>query len=152
MDTSNCSISAKNFFQLAGPEFFYPSRNTSAVSKTSNWLPPAAWLNWWWAPSEQAKPPSAAISSRIRPPTESLEPHLIFNPDFKLRQSSWHSLAHLFGLTALAEAENSKWQVEEGNRQYLFKERVGRPTGTVVLLIDEGQKISPSVSKSCGSF
>ncbi len=137
------NLSKEPFSNSPDPEFFYPSpEHVSCLQKLELAIRLRRGLNVVVGAIGTGKTTLCRHLIREFAADESLETHLIFNPDFKTPKEFLHSLAHLFGLTALAEAENSKWQVEEGIRQYLFKKGL-EDDRTVVLLIDEGQKMLP---------
>ena len=65
--------------------------------------------------------------------------HLILDPNFSTAREFLSTVALSFGLTAVAETE-SEWQLKENIKDYLFQKGVDEKK-TVVLIIDEGQKI-----------
>jgi general secretion pathway protein A len=67
------------------------------------------------------------------------ETHLILDPDFHTPVGFLFALAELFGLNVELQAEDSKWQIKESIKNYLFRKGVEEKK-TVVLIIDEGQK------------
>jgi len=74
---------------------------------------------------------------------ESLETHLILDPDFHTPTELLASLAEFFNLPIHLQAEDSKWQIKESIKNYLFEKGVEEEK-TVILIIDEGQKIPSS--------
>jgi len=70
---------------------------------------------------------------------DNIETHLILDPDFHTPVGFLSALAELFGLTIEVQGEDSKWQIKESIKNYLFRKGVEEKK-TVVLIIDEGQK------------
>jgi general secretion pathway protein A len=68
-----------------------------------------------------------------------IETHLILDPSFSNAQEFLASVASLFGI-APTNAEMSEWQLKEAIKNYLFHRGVD-DNKTVILIIDEGQKI-----------
>jgi len=71
---------------------------------------------------------------------EDLETHLILDPTFGTPEEALSTLAALFGLSTDAESEESSRQIKEKVQNYLFQRGV-EENKTVVLIIDEGQKV-----------
>lgn len=70
---------------------------------------------------------------------KNIETHLILDPSFSNAQEFLASVASLFGI-APNNAQISEWQLKEAIKNYLFHRGVDDKK-TVVLIIDEGQKI-----------
>jgi general secretion pathway protein A len=68
-----------------------------------------------------------------------IETHLILDPSFSNAQEFLSSVALLFGVSQ-ANAGRSEWQLKEAIKNYLFNRGVDEKK-TVILIIDEGQKI-----------
>lgn len=69
-----------------------------------------------------------------------VEAHLILDPHFVTPLEFLSALAAMFGLGGVGESENSTWQIKENIKKFLFDKGV-REKKTVVLVIDEGQKL-----------
>ena len=67
------------------------------------------------------------------------ETHLILDPNFSTPREFLSAVAMTFGLPG-AETAESEWQLKENIKKYLFQKGVDEKK-TVVLIIDEGQKI-----------
>jgi len=65
--------------------------------------------------------------------------HLILDPNFSTPREFLSAVAMTFGLPG-AETEESEWQQKENIKKYLFQKGVDEKK-TVILIIDEGQKI-----------
>lgn len=65
--------------------------------------------------------------------------HLILDPNFSTPREFLSAVAMTFGLPGVETAE-SEWQLKENIKKYLFQKGVDEKK-TVVLIIDEGQKI-----------
>lgn len=70
---------------------------------------------------------------------EKVEPHLILDPYFSTPTEFLATVAGMFG-EGRAESETSDWQFKENIKNYLFRRGVDEEK-TVVLIIDEGQKL-----------
>ncbi len=68
-----------------------------------------------------------------------IETHLILDPSFSSSFEFLSTVARMFG-TAAASGDRSDWQIKEDIKNDLF-ERGVREKKTIVLIIDEGQKI-----------
>ena len=68
-----------------------------------------------------------------------IETHLILDPSFSTAQEFLSSVALLFGVSQI-NAEKSEWQLKEAIKNYLFHRGVDEKR-TVILIVDEGQKI-----------
>jgi general secretion pathway protein A len=68
-----------------------------------------------------------------------IETHLLLDPSFSNSREFLAAVAAGFGL-ACAENAESEWQLKEGIKNYLFQRGVDE-NRTVVLIIDEGQKL-----------
>ena len=67
------------------------------------------------------------------------ETHLILDPNFSTPRDFLSAVALTFGIPG-AETVESEWQLKENIKKYLFQRGVDEKK-TVVLIIDEGQKI-----------
>ena len=67
------------------------------------------------------------------------ETHLILDPNFSTPREFLSAVAMTFGLPG-AETAESEWQLKENIKKYLFQKGVDEKK-TVVLIIDEGQKL-----------
>jgi general secretion pathway protein A len=65
--------------------------------------------------------------------------HVILDPNFSTPHEFLSAVAMTFGLPG-ADAEESEWRLKENIKKYLFRKGVDEKK-TVVLIIDEGQKI-----------
>lgn len=70
---------------------------------------------------------------------ENVEPHLILDPYFSTPSEFLATVAGMFGENR-AESETSDWQFKENIKNYLFRRGVDEKK-TIVLIIDEGQKL-----------
>ena len=70
---------------------------------------------------------------------DGIETHLILDPSFSNTQEFLSAVALLLGLPRSADGE-SEWQLKENIKNYLFRKGIDE-SRTVVLLIDEGQKL-----------
>ena len=70
---------------------------------------------------------------------EKVEPHLILDPYFSTPTEFLATVAGIFGGNG-AKKETSDWQFKENIKNYLFRRGVDEKK-TVVLIIDEGQKL-----------
>ncbi len=70
---------------------------------------------------------------------EKVEPHLILDPYFSTPSEFLATVAGMFGENR-AKSETSDWQFKENIKNYLFRRGVDEKK-TVVLIIDEGQKL-----------
>ncbi|MDP2268091.1 MAG: ATP-binding protein, partial [Deltaproteobacteria bacterium] len=68
-----------------------------------------------------------------------IETHLILDPSFSNAQEFLSAVASLFGVSQ-TNADRSEWQLKEAIKNYLFHRGVDEKK-TVVLIVDEGQKI-----------
>lgn len=137
------NLSKEPFSNSPDPEFFYPSpEHVSCLQKLELAIRLQRGLNVVVGAIGTGKTTLCRHLIREFSADKALETHLILNPDFNTPMEFLYSLAELFGLSAPLEAENSKWQIEESIKQYLFRKGVDE-TKTVILLIDEGQKMPP---------
>ena len=137
------NLSKEPFSNSPDPEFFYPSpEHVSCLQKLELAIRLQRGLNVVVGAIGTGKTTLCRHLIREFSADKTLETHLILNPDFNTPMEFLYSLAELFGLTAPVEAENSKWQIEESIKQYLFKKGMEEHK-TVILLIDEGQKMLP---------
>jgi general secretion pathway protein A len=67
-----------------------------------------------------------------------VETHLLLDPSFSTPREFLSTVAMTFGLPA--DADKSEWQIKESIKNYLFQRGVDEDK-TVVLIIDEGQKL-----------
>jgi general secretion pathway protein A len=65
--------------------------------------------------------------------------HLLLDPSFSTPREFLAAVAASFGLTGV-ESTGSEWELKEGIKNYLFRRGVDEKK-TVVLIIDEGQKL-----------
>ena len=77
--------------------------------------------------------------SRTEEDRAGLETHLLLDPYFSNAPEFLNTLALSFG-TATATSDASEWQLKENIKNYLFKAAIDEKK-TVVLIIDEGQKL-----------
>jgi general secretion pathway protein A len=68
-----------------------------------------------------------------------IETHLLLDPSFSTPREFLDTVAGSFGIPGYENAE-SEWQLKEGIKNYLFQNGVDEKK-TVVLIIDEGQKL-----------
>jgi len=68
-----------------------------------------------------------------------METHLLLDPSISTPREFLATVATAFGISGAAAAE-SEWQLKEGIKQHLFQRGVDEKK-TVVLIIDEGQKL-----------
>ena len=68
-----------------------------------------------------------------------METHLLLDPSIGAPREFLATVATAFGISGAAAAE-SEWQLKEGIKQHLFRRGVDEKK-TVVLIIDEGQKL-----------
>jgi general secretion pathway protein A len=68
-----------------------------------------------------------------------VETHLLLDPSISTPREFLATVATAFGISGAAAAE-SEWQLKEGIKQHLFRRGVDEKK-TVVLIIDEGQKL-----------
>jgi general secretion pathway protein A len=68
-----------------------------------------------------------------------IEAHLLLDPSYSTPREFLTAVAVSFGL-ACAENAKSEWELKEGIKNYLFQKGVDE-SKTVVLIIDEGQKL-----------
>ena len=98
---------------------------------------------WSWETWALARRPSADSSSSDFTESEEdckeYETHLILDPSFSTPHEFLSAVALTFGIRS-AETAESEWQLKENIKKYLFQKGVDEKK-TVVLIIDEGQKL-----------
>lgn len=83
---------------------------------------------------------------------EKVETHLLLDPHFTSLMEFLNAVAVMFGLTSSNDqAEDSSWRLKEYIKNYLFQRGVDEQR-TVVLLIDEGQKLPDFCIESLREF
>ncbi len=70
---------------------------------------------------------------------QEIETHLLLDPSFSTPHEFLATVAASFGIPEMESAE-SEWQIKEGIQNHLFRKGVDEQK-TVVLIIDEGQKL-----------
>ena len=71
---------------------------------------------------------------------DKVETHLLLDPHFSVPMEFLSTIAEMFNVEGTSDPGVTEWQLREGIKNYLFEEGVNRQK-TVVLIVDEGQKI-----------
>ena len=71
---------------------------------------------------------------------DKVETHLLLDPHFSMPMEFLSTIAEMFNVKGISDPGVTEWQLREGIKNYLFEEGVNRQK-TVVLIVDEGQKI-----------
>ena len=137
------NLSREPFSNSPDPEFFYPSpEHVRCLQKLELAIRLRRGLNVVVGAIGTGKTTLCRHIIREFSADKTMETHLILDPDFNTPKEFLYALADMFGLTIDLQDENSRWQVRESIKQYLFQKGMEEEQ-TIVLIIDEGQKIPP---------
>jgi general secretion pathway protein A len=137
------NLSREPFSNSPDPEFFYPSpEHVRCLQKLELAIRLRRGLNVVVGAIGTGKTTLCRHIIREFSADKAMETHLILDPDFNTPEELLYALADMFGLTVHLQDENSRWQVRESIKQHLFQKGMEEEK-TLVLIIDEGQKIPP---------
>ena len=135
------NLSREPFSNSPDPEFFYPSpEHVRCLQKLELAIRLRRGLNVVVGAIGTGKTTLCRHLIREFSADKTLETHLILDPDFNTPTEFLSSLADMFGLPIHLQAENSRWQIRESIKQLSLPKGVEEEK-TVILIIDEGQKI-----------
>ncbi len=135
------NLSKEPFSNSPDPEFFYSSReHVACLQKLELSIRLRRGLNVVIGDIGTGKTTLCRHLIRQCAADKKLETHLILDPHFLSPLEFLSTLADMFGLTQQLQSGISTWQIKESMKNYLFRMGVEEKK-TVVLIIDEGQKI-----------
>ena len=135
------NLSKEPFSNSPDPEFFYSSReHVACLQKLELSIRLRRGLNVVIGDIGTGKTTLCRHLIRQCAADKKVETHLILDPHFLSPLEFLATLAEMFGLTHQLQTGASTWQIKESMKNYLFKMGVEEKR-TVVLVIDEGQKI-----------